>query len=184
LCFASFALAAGFAAQAQADGLDINLNDDSGRITYLFSAGDAEVPISALYGNDQKTGRYWALSGGLQVAGDSFFGNTLMVGALGANAYAVDVEDFEILALGLGGRVGFYPNNSRFGFHFGGYYAPAFVTGLDGETFWDARLRADFKLFDQASIYIGYRELRAKLEASGQEITIDKGAHGGIDIKF
>lgn len=178
-----------FAANVSADALDINLNDDSGRMTYEFVTGDAEVPVSALYGNDEKTGRYWAVSGGLQVSGDDFIGETLIEGSLGVNAYAVDTDDFEILALALGGIAGFYPNNSRFGFHFGGYYAPAFTTGLDGERFWEARVRADFKLFDRARIYIGYREMRARLEsngldANGTEETIDKGGHGGIEISF
>ncbi len=178
------ALSIASVAQVRADAFDINLNDDSGRMTYNFSAGDAEIPVSILYGNDKRTGRYWVVSGGLQVAGDSFFGETLMTGSLGVNVYAVDTDDFEILALGLGGMVGFYPNNSRFGFHFGGYYAPAFITGLDGENFWEARFRADFKLFDTARIYIGYREMQAKLEESGTEVTIDKGAHGGLEIRF
>lgn len=153
-------------------------------MTYNFAVGDAEIPVSALYGNDSNTGRYWAVSGGLQVSGDDFFGDTLMVGSLGVNAYVVDTDDYEILALGLGGMVGFYPNNSRFGFHFGGYYSPDFITGLDGENFWEARMRADFKLFDNARIYVGYREMQAKLEQSNKTETIDKGAHGGLEIRF
>lgn len=172
------------ALQAKADGLDINLNDDSGRLTYIFDVGDAEIPVSALNGNDEENGRYWVVSGGLGVSGDEFFGDTLMAGSLGVNAYTVDTEEFEIIALGLGGMIGFYPNNSKFGFHFGGYYSPAFVTGLDGENFWEARFRADFKMFDNARIYVGYREIRAKLEDSGEQETIDKGAHGGLELSF
>jgi len=181
--FLSIALAL-IVADSRADALDINLNDDSGRITYRLSAGDAEVPLSALYGNDSDTGRYWAASGGLQVSGDSFFGETLIEGSLGVNVYGIDTDDFEILAMGLGGRAGFYPNNSRFGLHVGGYYAPKFVTGLDGEKFWEANFRADFKLLDNARIYVGYRKLQAKVENRAKEEVIDDGFHGGLEIKF
>jgi len=177
-----------------ADSLDINLNNDSGRITYEFAVGDAEIPISGLYGKNNKNGRYWAISGGLQVSGDNFLGETLMTGSLGVNAYTVDTEDFEILALGLGGMIGFYPNNGFFGFQVGGYYSPAVVTGLDGENFLEAKARADFRIFDQAVLYIGYRVLRADLKNGTtvdgilvdgtKDVTIDEGFHGGINISF
>jgi YfaZ precursor len=172
------------AGQVLADSLDINLNNDSGRITYEFAVGDAGIPISGLYGNDSKNGRYWAVSGGLQVSGDNFLGDTLMAGSLGVNAYTIDTEDFEILALGLGGMIGFYPNNGLFGFHVGGYYSPAIVTGLDGQNFWEARARADFRFFDQASAYIGYRVLQADLKDGTKDVTIDDGFVGGINIRF
>ena len=107
-----------------------------------------------------------------------------MAGSLGINAYTIDTEDFEILALGLGGMIGFYPNNGLFGFRVGGYYSPAIVTGLDGENFWEAKARAEFRVFDQARIYLGYRVLQARLEESGKDVTIDKGVHGGINIRF
>jgi len=68
------------------------------------------------------------------------------------------------------------------------------VTGLDGENFLEAKARADFRIFDQAVLYIGYRVLRADLKNGTtvdgilvdgtKDVTIDEGFHGGINISF
>jgi len=174
-----------YATVSWADALDINLNDKAARLLYNQSYGTAEISYGLLYAKEQDSDPVWLAQLGLEVAGEEDFGNSLWEGRVGAMLYGISMgNDVDGAALGLGGQLRIFPNYSRFGFGAHGYYAPQVVAGLDVDQFWEVGVRADFRMLDTARVYLGYRQIKTRLEESRRTITLDDGLHLGIDIRF
>lgn len=175
------ALLAGFSAAAAADSLDINVGSDSVEAGYTTYFRTAELGFGFLYNDDHND---WAASAGLIALGIRESPKSRSYAGLGGKLYLASVRDDEVLALGLGGLFRWFPGNGPVGLGVQLFYAPDVLTGLDGKRFWDASGRVEFEVVkDTASLYLGYRRVRAHME-SGARINLDKGAHVGIRIAF
>jgi len=179
--FVVLALLAGASAAAAAAGsVDINLSNHTLEAQYSAAAGSADFSVGGLYNEDQKN---WEANVGLLAAGDTQVSGSRVDAGLGGRIYAVHVSDKDLVALGLGGRVRWFPGNGSFGIGGYTYYAPAVVTVMDGDHFWDSGVRAELELQRNTSLYVGYRWMHAYLNNQSNPY-VDKGGFVGVQIGF
>jgi hypothetical protein len=175
------ALAAAFSGAVAADSIDVNLNNDSIQAVYARKLPTAEFSLGFLDNSDRHD---WVASAGLLVFGDNRSAGTRTEVGVGGKIYYASVGNQNVYALGLGGQARVFPNNGPIGI--GGYvfYAPDIVTSGDGKQFWEAGARIEFEVVkNTASVYLGYRKVRAELEVGGH-VTVDSGGNVGLQINF
>jgi len=175
-----FALLAGASVAATAGSVDVNLSRDSIEARHNSSTGLAEMTVGALYNRDQNN---WAVNVGLLSTGESYNAGSRLEGGLGGKLYAVSVGHSRVLALGLGGQFRWFFGSGPIGIGGYAFYAPSIVTTMDGESFREVGVRADFELVKNSTLYWGYREVRAQLDNQTQA-NVDKGSFVGIQVKF
>jgi len=178
----AFALLAAASIPAAAGTVDVNLSNKTIEGKFYANAGLADWTFGGLYNRDEKNS---AVSVGLLAVGDSYIGNSRVKGGIGGKLYAVsfDSPNADVFALGLGGQFTLFPNDGAFGVGAYGFYAPRVVTGIDGERFWEAGVRAEVEVIKNSSVYVGYRRVRAELD-NGSSHYVDRGGFAGIQIKF
>lgn len=94
------------------------------------------------------------------------------------------VVDENIQALALGGEVIFtVPDVPEVSLEVGIYYAPAITLSDDLDYLSDVNLRVSYKLIENGSVYVGYRNIKAAHD-NGADYTIDSGAHVGFQFSF
>lgn len=176
----ALALLAVASAAATAGSVDINLSNHTIEAQYATAAGSAEFTAGGLYNEDQKD---WAINVGLLAAGDTQVAGSRLDAGLGGKLYAVHVSDKDLMALGLGGRLRWFPGNGSFAIGGHAFYAPTVVTFVDGDRFVDLGLRAEVELVRNSTLYVGYRWMRADLNNQTRPY-VDKGAFVGVQIGF
>lgn len=175
-----FALIAGTSLAAAAGSMDINLSNHAIEAQYASSAGSAQMSLGGLYNDDNKN---WFAQVGLLAAGETETGGSRFDAGLGGKLYAVHASGKDLIALGLGGQLRWFPGNRSFGIGGYGFYAPSVVTFVDGENFSDLGLRAEIEVVKNSTLYAGYRWVKADLTNHTSHY-IDKGAFVGIRIDF
>lgn len=179
--FILLALLAGASAAAAAGSVDVNLSNHTIEAQYATSAGTAEFTAGGLYNNqDQKD---WEFNVGLLAAGDTQVSGSRLDVGLGGKIYAVHVSDKDLAALGLGGRVRWFPGNGSFAVGGYAFYAPSVVTFGDGDHFVDSGVRAEVELQKNTALYVGYRWMHAFLTNQTNPY-VDKGGFIGVQIGF
>jgi hypothetical protein len=173
-----FLVAASF--PAAAGTVDMNLSNKTIEGRFYANAGLADWTFGILYNRDQGDSE---ANVGLLAVGDSYIGNTRVKGGIGGKIYAAHVDNFDVLALGLGGQFTVFPADGPFGVGAYGFYAPPVVTAVDGDRFWEAGVRGEVEVIKNSSVYVGYRRVRAELD-NGSRPYIDRGAFAGIQIRF
>lgn len=167
-----------------ADSLDVNFSNESVRAVYNLDRGSKDFGFGGLVVNPDNGSSFRLVHAGLEVTGDGYSGDTTLEGRLGFRAYLLSSDVIDVSALALGGQIRFYPQASKVGFSFNGYYAPEVVVGLDGDRFWEWGARLEFRLFETGTLYAGYREVEARHDVSQRDVTIDDGGFIGVDIRF
>lgn len=175
-----FALLAGASAAAAAGSLDVNLSNHTIEAQYASNAGSAQISLGGLYNEDNKD---WLAHVGLLAAGETETGGSRFDAGLGGKFYAVHVSGKDLLALGLGGQLRWFPGNRSFAVGGYAFYAPSVVTFVDGEKFSDVGLRAEIEVVRNSTLYAGYRWVKADL-TNHTSPYVDKGAFVGIRIEF
>ena len=173
-------LAGASAAAAAAGSVDINLSNHTIEAQYATGAGSAEFNVGGLYNEDQKD---WEFNVGLLAAGDTQVAGSRLDAGLGGRVYAVRVSDKDLVALGLGGRVRWFPGNGSFAIGGYAFYAPPVVTVMDGDHFLDSGVRAEVELQRNTGLYVGYRWMHAYLTNQTSPY-VDKGGFIGVRIGF
>lgn len=175
------AVAACVSSPVLADSLDINLSNDSVQGIYATNWRTAEFNTGVLFNNDRND---WVASAGLLASGEKQTAEGRIEAGLGGKIYAASVNNDDVLALGLGGQFRFSPNNGPIGLSGFLYYAPDIVTFLDAKKFWEWGARVEFEVVRKtASVYLGYRKVRADLDNNSHQ-TVDSGGHVGVRIAF
>lgn len=168
---------------ASADNLDINLNDEAVRVIYGVDQGTWEAMFGVLYWEPDNGGSDILGHIGMNVLGGKS-GKHHIEGRLGGNIYFANTDTVDIFALGLGGELNFFPNSGAVGIGFKAYYAPEIIAGGDIDQFTELGVRLLFQLFDSGSVYVGYREIEARHEASQRDFTLEDGVHAGLTLRF
>ncbi len=63
------------------------------------------------------------------------------------------------------------------------YYAPSVVTFGDGQSYFEFNLRMEYKLVNQASVYLGYRNIEVDFDKFGNK-DIEESGHVGLIMHF
>lgn len=167
----------------QAHTLDLNLNNDTVALDYTTQIQKSEVNVGAGLLHHQDNGDVYYAS--FFVADNVNKQNGLLAG-IGGRAYYLDADpsDDNGTAVGLGGFVNWdVPTVTNLSLRSDFYYAPDVLAFDELEGYLDFTARVQYRLIEQAWVYLGYRYAEAKTEGPGKA-KFDEGAHVGIMLWF
>jgi len=170
-------------ALATAHTLDLNLNDDAVGLEYTTKLDKSELNLGAGLLHQQDNGDVFY--GSLFVA-DNVNKQSGILAGLGGRAYFVDFDrtDESGTAFGLGGFVSWeVPSVTNLSLRSDLYYAPDVLSFDELNGYLDFTARVQYRLIEQAWIYLGYRLAEAKTDAPGRA-KIEEGANVGLMIWF
>ncbi|MEE8481723.1 MAG: YfaZ family outer membrane protein [Acidiferrobacterales bacterium] len=163
---------------AKADGLDIFLNDRTVSVEYLTTYRGSDISFGFLTG----TSSNWVASAGLLVLGRDYGSGYKVEGGLGVKVYLTSVGGNSVMAAAIGGQAIYFPRSSKFGVGGFLYYSPDIIT-FGGSSFIEYGVRAEYRLLETASIYVGLHNVAVSPDAGGN-VRIDDGLHVGINLRF
>lgn len=172
---------------AMARAIDFNLNDDVAMFRYIAFDGRAggfgkrEMDIGLLYTTDNDyVGMF-----GAQVIAEAGSATPGLDAGIGFKIFGARSDRADIYALSIGGQLRYaLPPHRRAVVGVEGYYAPRVVTFSDGDNFSYATAYIGYELLPQALIYLGYRDIRARLEQGLGTRKIENGGHFGVRFEF
>ena len=174
-----------------AQGLAIQLNDDSARFTFATEAwgqqyGQLDLEGGFLYSDNDD----YMFNLGLMVRNDSL--DTPLIVSVGSRLYYASVTgpaptltSYSVAAVTIGIDVLIIPDNLG-GVGFGAHYfvGPSVVSFGDAEGFTEYGVRVGYQITPQANIYLGYQNIETQIDGSGADVTISKGSLFGVDLRF
>jgi len=177
-------------AWAHADTLNIQLSNESARFMYASEVfggqfGPTDLEVGGYFNEDDDS----LLHLGLLVRNDSL-DNPLVI-SIGARVYYGDVGNAppnptptDAAVIALGGELLYIPDNLG-GLGLGAYYfvAPSVVSFMDADGFTELGLYVDYAITEQASVYVGYRNIEVKLD-TGLDIEVDSSLIYGLVLRF
>lgn len=171
-------------AVAIAGTIDLGLNEDSAEMSFRQvisedTLGSSELVIKGVH--DSKDEDVSIIAVGLDVFGELLEGMNL---GIGARVFGVDVVNYEVASLALGGMLKYEPPALYgVGFYCSAYYSPKIFTWADGENLQDIDAGVSYQLVPRAAVFVGYNKTRIDFEIGGRT-TVDEGIRGGISIDF
>jgi len=174
-------------AAAASQSLDLGLSDDTALLRYTMpisysSAGRTDADFGLLYteANDVM------MMAGIAMSGEAGSQAPGLYGGVGFRVYGVSMDNgADVGSITLGGMLRYVPPTlNRVGLVAQLNYGPDVTTSGDADRFWDFNARIEFEVLPAAAVYIGYRDVEARLESSGLEVELDKGAHVGLRMSF
>lgn len=182
-------------AAASAEVFDFNIGSDSfrlnlnGELRRLFSvdSGRYDVGVLSKRGDDNQTDIYQGHLGVL-IAGDAGATNADVRAGLGVRLMIADVDPSTGGAVALGGEFeARIPQFNRLGVFGYAYGAPRATSLGDLNRYTEIAVAIDYQLIREASIYLGYRNVKYGLDKDPQgddTRTRDTGIHGGLRLTF
>jgi hypothetical protein len=168
---------------AQAHTLDLSLNNDAVALDYNTQIDKSELNVGAgLLHHQDKGDAYY---GSLFVA-DNVNKQSGILAGIGGRLYYLDSDKSNQsgTALGLGGFVNWeIPSVTNLSIRSDFYYAPDVLAFDEIERYLDFTARVQYRIIEQAWVYVGYRNAEVKAEFGGKQ-TIDEGGHLGLMIWF
>lgn len=144
----------------QAASLDINVGNETVGLAYMgaFSNSELNVNISGMHHQDKQN----VLTAGISVV--EYVDRESHIG-LGANVYTFDTPKIDGNGIALGG---FFRQDLGFVPHLGlgaqAYFGPSIVSMDSADDFFDATVRLEYQLIQQANVYVGYRKIKVYLD--------------------
>lgn len=177
------ALALGLSPLAQAGDLDVNLNNDVVRLSYRFPLTDTGLAgdLGWLHHSDGGD----LLHVGVMLIDEAGHGKEAFTAGLGGRVIRVDggAGGASGTALAIGGSFRYvFPDYNRFAFAGAAFLAPSVTSFADLEGYYEAMLRAEYRVLEHGSVYLGLRSISADF-GPGRS-SIDDGLHVGVDIAF
>ncbi len=170
---------------AMAQTFDISLSNDAAKLMYTAPMGQqgfgrGEFDGTLLFTDDD------SIMGavGFGVVGEAGSGSPGLNAGVGIRLYGLNTDNNDVAALTLGGQLRFSPAAlPRLRLLGSINFAPSIVTFMDGDRFIDTGVSVGYEVLQDAVAYIGYRRIRANIE-NGPDLTVDQGAHIGINFRF
>jgi hypothetical protein len=174
---------------AEADALDINLNNNTAQFQYgtaaaLNTQGNPDIHVGLLYNNANS-----ALANlGIMVVNSQDRAPGLSIG-VGVEALGAQIKDnppfkSTASAVALDGLVRYSPPAvSQLGFVGELHYAPRIITFGDADRYMLAGARVEFELSPQTLAYVGYRRISFGIKNAPNAV-LDSGFNLGIKIGF
>lgn len=161
-----------------ADSFDMNFGDESFRFTYAWGVDNNLVgDLGLLYLEERGRGRddEMGFHTGLNVTS----GNV----RFGGRAFLISPGDYDTLSVGFGGQGRFaLSKHVGIGGHF--YYAPEVTSFIDSKGYHEYRIHLDFKVARSAYLYLGYRNVKVRIEDRNNKVELDDDAMLGFKIYF
>ncbi|MFK8014683.1 MAG: YfaZ family outer membrane protein [Gammaproteobacteria bacterium] len=169
---------------AQADRLDLDLNDDAARLTYShpFEARKTQIDGSWLHHQDRGD----VVAVGFHITGNAASQERPINAGLGGRVMYLDASGFDATgsALAVGG---FFdakiPNYNRFGVGGHLYFAPDVLAFGDSSEVLDLSVHGSYSILRQGEVYVGLRNVRSDFKGGGS-LNFDTGLHVGFRLNF
>lgn len=178
---------AAFSHDAPARGIDFNINDDAAQFRYIAYDGRAggfgqrEIDIGLLYTSDDD---YLGLFGA-QVIAEAGAASPGLDAGIGLKVFGARSGRADIFSVSIGGQLRYaLPPHQRILFRAEGFFSPQIVTFGDADRFSYFTASVGYEVVPQASVYLGYRDIRARLEDGGGTRKVEDGAHIGMRFEF
>ncbi len=176
-------------ASAQAETFDLNVSSEavraalSGPLRFGETNG-ARYDIGYLY-SDDRDARLNVGHVGLLVSGDAGARSANVHVGIGIRAAGIDQRGAEGGAVSVGGEFDVrLPSMNRLGLVGYAFYAPDVLAFGDIDTYLDAALTVDYEIIRNASVYAGYRQVRAGIdEVRGTDLR-DNSPIVGLRLQF
>jgi len=170
----------------QADVIDISLNNDVAHFSYQpggnadIKTDDAGTQFGLLFNSDGD----WIVSGKLIVPSANTTGLQLSPG-IKASIINTDASENSVnAAISIGGRVsGLLPTSLPLRAYGELYYAPSITVTNDLEGMLDLEAGLEYQASNNASAYVGYRQIKLDLE-NNSATKLDNRFHIGIAFNF
>lgn len=175
------------AGHATAGKIDLGISDD----TVLAQYGST-MSYSGYGHTDWNMGLMYTESDdlmgsiGIEMMGEAGSHAPGLTGGVGIKAYGVSIDNTgdDVGSVTLGGKLRYVPPQvGRLGLSAGLNYGPDVTTFGDANRFMEFNARAGFEVLPEASLYVGYRKVRVRMDRGG-DVDLDKGWHLGITMSF
>lgn len=187
--WAAAVLLAVVALPAQAETLDLNVNNDavrgqfSGPLSHLFGDAEGEYQLGGLY-SDHNSSETLNLHAGAMLTGDAGAQDAKLTAGIGLRGQYTDTRYDTGGGVAIGGQfdlrfVGF----DRLGLQGYTWYQPKVLGFGDIDSQLEFALTADYQILRNAALYVGYRRLEIDPEHRGS-YTADSGAIFGLRMTF
>lgn len=161
-----------------AKSIDMNIGDDSFRLTYAFAVDRnlvTDLGVMHLEGEGRNRDDELAFHAGLNVTSGNI--------RFGGRAFLVSPGDFDTLSVGFGGQGRFaLSKHVGLGGHF--YYAPEATSFIDGKGYYEYRVNVDFKIKRSAYLYLGYRNVKVRIENRNNKVELNDDVIFGFKVYF
>ena len=176
-------------ADVSARELDVSLSNDTALLQFAtpisYSGyGHTDVDVGFMYTESNDV----MILGGVELMGEAGSQAPGLHLGVGVKGYGVSLDSGDdIGAVALGGKAWYVPPQfNRMGVVGQLYYAPDITTFGDADRFWDVSGRVEYEVLPEAAIYVGYREVQARVDSNNtrQDVDLDKGWHIGLRMSF
>ncbi len=179
LCVSSMAVSA--------QEIDLSLSKDTALLSYTMpinysAAGRTDADFGLLYTEDNDM----LVMAGIAMSGEAGSQVPGLDGGVGFKFYGVSMDNgADIGAVALGGMLKYeLPGLNRVSLVGALNYAPNITTFGDADRLWDFNARVEFEVLPAAIVYLGYRDVGARMDINKLDIDLDKGAHIGLKMAF
>ena len=179
-----------FAFEANAREIDLSLSNDTALIRYATpisysGAGKTDVDFGLMYTESDDV----MILGGIEMMGEAGSHAPGLHFGVGIKGYGVSLDSGDDIGSITLGAKGWYvpPQINRLGLVAQLYFGPDITTFGDAEKFWDFSGRVEYEVLPEAAVYVGYRNVRARLEknvSGNKDVDLDKGWHIGVRMSF
>ncbi len=173
-----------FSASVSAHTLDLTLNNKAVGLDYSTQVTEAGLNVGGglLHHEDNGDAYY----GSLFVADNVNEQSNLLAG-IGARFYYLDEDEGDLsgTAVGIGGFINWeIPAVPNVSLRTDIYYAPDVLAFDDISRYLDFTVKIQYRIIEQAWLYIGYRNAEMESASNGNDFEIDEGGHLGIMLWF
>lgn len=168
-------------AYANASSLDVDLNNDTGSVQYHLSDtnADLDIAVGGMLTDDKGEVVHFTVKTQGTVAKEQS-----VRGGFGLRGYYASPDGGDSFqGLGLGGHISVAVPQApelRLGVEL--FYVPSITLTDDLDNMRELVFKADYQLFQNASVYLGLRHL--EVEQGDFDYEFDEGLHAGFTLQF
>ncbi len=174
---------------ARAEIVDFAVGDNSfrlavyGPLSRLLSDTKGQYDVGAIV-RPKRNDDLLVVHTGVMLTGDTGIRNANVAAGLGVRAVYIGRDDDSGGAAALGGQVEVrLPGYERVGFSLYGYGAPDVTSFGQVDKYYEVGVGVDYQLLKDASVYVGYREVRIDI-ANLTDVKADDSVHVGLRLSF
>ena len=160
---------------SNASSLDLNFHDDTTRLSYnSYTARDVVTDGGILFVSNNNSSEQLFHLGISKISKNVGFGIRGIYTSPGS---------IDLAAISLAVNARFYLS-AKTHLEIGGYHAPEFTSFMDAAGYTEIGFRLSFNITEPLDIYIGYRNLKLKVENANNKIEMDDDFHLGLKFHF
>lgn len=176
-------------ATAHAEKLDLNISNEAVRAAFsgpmtFGQRGGGRYEFGYLY-SDKRDARLNVGHAALMVSGDAGANNANVEVGLGLRGVGIDQRGGSGGAVAVGGDFDLrLPEFNRIGLVGYAFYAPRVLSFSDVDRYIDTAITLDYELIRDASVYVGYRQVRVRIDDFGGSDLRDNSTIVGLRLRF